>query len=443
MKKIIFILSIVLVLVFTSVTAFAQDNEIIVAIDSVKVDFDENSGFPFVDENYRTLVPFRKALEAYGAAVEWNEESRIATAVKGDIKVEVPIDQDYIMVNEQQQSNDTAAKIVNGRTYLPIRAVIQAFGSSVEWDQNLKTVVITSTPVDAKAILAEANQKSYDWKNYDADVLINMSMPIKDDAGSVSIMNMNMKMFMTLFMEPSLKAKIDASMKMNIMGQEVEQPIMEMYMTSDDTSLTQYMGMNDGTGALTWMKLVYEDEMFGALLKQDKETIKSNQELTDKYIKDIKYFGKYTDAERTLLRMQYTMSGEIYKEIFGAYESELPEATNEQEKMTIEMMKNLANGDFGDISLIVYIDEATKEMVKYEMDLGNIVVSMLNSMNNLAGEIPAEEMEMLKQLKATMTMEVLNINEAKDFEIPKEALNAPKMEELMEQMQQTGAPAAQ
>lgn len=437
MKKIVFMLSLVLVLVFSSVTAFAQDSEIIVTIDSVMIDFNEDSGFPFVDENYRTLVPFRKALETYGATVEWNNESRIATAMKGDIKVEVPIDQNYIMVNGLQQANDTSAKIVNGRTYLPIRAVIQAFNSSVEWDQNLKTVVITTTPIDAKAILTEANNKSYNWKNYDADVLINMSMPVKDDAGSVSMVNMNMKMYMTLFMEPSMKAKINANMKMNMMGQEIEQPIMDMYMTSNDTSLTQYMGMNDGTGTLTWMKLVYEDEMFGALLKQDKETIKANQELTDKYIKDIKYFGKYTDEGKTLLRMQYTMSGDIYKEIFGAYESEMPASTNEQEAMTIEMIKSLANADFGDINLIVYVDESTKEMVKYEMDLGNVVISMLDSMSNLVGEIPAEEMEMLKQMKATMTMKVLNINQAKDFEIPQEALDAPEMEELMQQLQET------
>lgn len=437
MKKIVFMLSLVLVLVFSSVTAFAQDSEIIVTIDSVMIDFNEDSGFPFVDENYRTLVPFRKALETYGATVEWNNESRIATAMKGDIKVEVPIGQNYIMVNGLQQANDTSAKIVNGRTYLPIRAVIQAFNSSVEWDQNLKTVVITTTPIDAKAILTEANNKSYDWKNYDADVLINMSMPVKDDAGSVSMVNMNMKMYMTLFMEPSMKAKINANMKMNMMGQEIEQPIMDMYMTSNNTSLTQYMGMNDGTGTLTWMKLVYEDEMFGALLKQDKETIKANQELTDKYIKDIKYFGKYTDEGKTLLRMQYTMSGDIYKEIFGAYESEMPASTNEQEAMTIEMIKSLANADFGDINLIVYVDESTKEMVKYEMDLGNVVISMLDSMSNLVGELPAEEMEMLKQMKATMTMKVLNINQAKDFEIPQEALDAPEMEELMQQLQET------
>jgi len=124
MKKITLILSLVLILALTSVTAFAQTtNEIIVSIDSVKVNFDENTGSPFVDENYRTLVPFRKSLETYGASVEWDNEARIAIAVKGDIKVEVPIDKNYITVNGQEKATDTAAKVVNGRTYLHIRAL--------------------------------------------------------------------------------------------------------------------------------------------------------------------------------------------------------------------------------------------------------------------------------------------------------------------------------
>lgn len=442
MKKIVLILSLVLLLALSSVSAFAQTtDEIVVAIDSVKVEFNEDTGLPFVDENYRTLVPFRKALETYGATVEWNNENRVATAVKGDIKVEVPIDQNYIIVNGEQKSNDTAAKIVNGRTYLPIRAVIEAFGSDVEWDKSLKTVVITTEPVDAKAIFTQANSKSYDWKNYDADVLVKMSIPVKDDAGSVTMMDMNMKMYMTLFMEPSLKAKINASVVMDMMGQEVVQPIMDMYMTATDTALIQYMGMNDGEGNTSWMKMTTESEMFADLLKYDAESIKANQQLTEKYIKDVKYFGKYPDKSgNTLLKLQYTMSGEIYNDMLGQYMDEMSSSTDEQEKMAAEVLKGFADGSFGDLSCIVYVDEKTGEIVKFEMDLGSIISSMMSGMTDMLGDIPQDELDMLKQMKATMSMEVLNINKAKSFEIPKEALDAPEMSEMMQQLEET-APA--
>lgn len=441
MKKIVFILSLVIILVLTSMTAFAQTtDEIIVAIDSAKVEFNENSGLPFVDENSRTLVPFRKALETFGATVEWNEENRIATAVMGDIKVEVPIDQNYIIINGQQKANDTAAKIVNGRTYLPIRAVVEAFGSDVQWDQTVKTVVITKIPVDAKAIFVEANNKSYNWKNYDMDILVNMSMPVKDDAGSVQTMNMNMKMYMTLFMEPALKAKINSSYVVNAMGQEIVQPVMDMYLKADDKSYTTYMGMNDGTGAFTWVKQTIEDKMLADLFKYDEETIKENKELVESYLNEgnIKYFGKYIDESgRTLLKLQYTMPGEIYKDIFSKYIEEMSTSTNEQDVMTVEILKGFANGGFGDLTSIVYVDEATKEIVKYEMNLDKIIVSMIENMSSILGEVPAEEMEMLKHMKADMVMEVLNVNKAKVFEIPEEALKAPEMTELMQQLEDT------
>lgn len=436
MKKTIFTLSLILMLVLTSATVYAQNNEIIVAIDSANVEFTEETGQPFVDENNRTLVPFRKALETYGATVEWNNDDRIAIAVKGDVKVEVPIDQSYILINGEQKTTDTQAKIVNGRTYLPIRAVIEAFGSSVEWDQGLNTVVITTTPVDAKAIFTAANNKSYDWKSYDADVKMNMSMDMPDAAGSVSTMNMNMNMYMTLFMNP-LKAKINADVVVNVAGQEMSQPFMNMYMTMDDKGLNQYMGMNDGTGTYTWMKQTVTNEMFGDLLKYDKETIAKNKEITEKYIKDIKYFGKYKDeAGRTLLRLEYTMSGDIYKDMLGESIEQMPEPTNEQETATLEALKALVNGEFGDFKCIVYVDEATEEIVKYEMNLGDILQIVMSSMTDLFGEIPQDELDMLKSIKAYMVMEILNVDKATDFEIPEEALNAPEMSEMLKELEE-------
>jgi hypothetical protein len=129
MKRIVFVLSLVLLLALSSVTAFADD--VIINIDSTEVEFNEELGFPFIDENNRTQVPFRAALEKYGAEVDWDNESRAAIAVKGEMVVKVPIGENYILKNDEEIPVDTAARIVNGRTFLPIRAVIEAFGSEV------------------------------------------------------------------------------------------------------------------------------------------------------------------------------------------------------------------------------------------------------------------------------------------------------------------------
>ena len=427
MKRIVFILSLVLLLALSSVSAFADD--VIINIDSTKVELNEELGFPFVDENDRTQVPFRAALEKYGAEVEWNNEDRIAIATKDEIVVEVPIDESYILKNGEEIPVDTAARIVNGRTYLPIIAVIEAFGSEVEWDAALNTVVITTEPVDAKALYFAASDKSYEWDNYDIDAKINMSVNVPDDEGNVQPLDMDMNMYMTIFMNP-IKAKINTSMVMPGMEDLALQPIMNMYLIVDEENITQYMGMADETGELKWIKQTIAMSMLSDLIKNDEETIAKNKELTEKYTEDVKYFGKYSEDGKTLLRLQYILSGDIYKEIFNESSKLMPEPANEEEAMAAEMIQNIANMDIGDLTYIVYIDEATGEMVRMEMDLAEMVSSMVSGMTEITG-MPPEAMEVFKSLKAVMTMDILNINSAEDFEIPEEVLNAPEMSEMI------------
>lgn len=436
MKKIVFVLSLVLIMIFSSVNVFAAADEIIITIDSTKVEFNDDLGFPFVDENNRTLVPFKAVLEKYGAAVHWNNDSRSAVAVKGDITVEVPVGQNYIIKNGEKIATDTAAKIVNGRTCLPIRAVIEAFGSSVEWDQALNTVVITTTPVDAASIFNEANNKSSDWKNYDSTAEVHMSMNVPDDAGSVQAMHMKMNMFMTIFTNP-MKAKITSDMVMDVMGQQISQPVMQMYMSADDKGYTTYMGMPDSQGALTWMKSTVENEMIAMLMKYDQDTIQANKGIMQKYIKDVKYFGKYSDdAGKTLLRMQYSMSTEIYKDLLGGYVEELSTSMKEQDEISAKMFEELVSGNMGDLTFVVYIDEATNEIVKYEMDLSPLMTNLMSRMTDMLGDMTEADKAMLNSMKVTMVMEISNVNKATDFEIPAEALNAPEMTTVTEETAQ-------
>lgn len=416
MKKIIFTISLVLILSLSSVVAFAQD-EIIVNIDSNKVEFNNEVGSPFVDENYRTQVPFRATLEKFGAEVKWDDATRSAVAVKGDITVQVPIGEKYILKNGEKIATDTTALIKDSRTYLPIRAVVEAFGSNVEWDSALKTVVITTEPVDARKILMDAYAKSVNWKNYDSKIAMDMTMSIADEKGASQPVNMKIDMDMTAFTKPQ-KIKMTSTMIAEVLGQKIDQPLMNMYVTVDNKKFTTYMGMSDAAGKLTWTKSTVEDEALAELANYD---IQKSLELTSKYTKDVKYFGKSTDAAgKTLLRIQNTLSSEVYTDLLGSYMEQLATSTNTQDIMTADMLKNM-----GDFQFIVYVDEKSGEIVKYEMDLGSVYASMFSGIKESA-EMPKEAIEMLKNIKATMVMEVLNINTAKDFVIPAEALNAPE-----------------
>ncbi len=120
----------------------ASEPGVSVTIDGEPVVFQSGYGEPFIDSNNRTQVPVRGALEAFGAVVIWDPDVRTAIVQKDEVVVQVPVGQAYIVVNGIPVANDTSALIVDNLTYLPIKAVFQAFGAGVSWDGDNRTVVV-------------------------------------------------------------------------------------------------------------------------------------------------------------------------------------------------------------------------------------------------------------------------------------------------------------
>ena len=99
-----------------------------------------------VIEKGTTLVPLRAIFEAMGASVTWDQATQTATAVKGDTKVVLTVGSLSPTINGQVKNLDVPAKIVNGSTMAPLRFVGEAFGDSVGWDQASQTITILSKP---------------------------------------------------------------------------------------------------------------------------------------------------------------------------------------------------------------------------------------------------------------------------------------------------------
>ncbi|KUG05283.1 hypothetical protein ASZ90_017356 [hydrocarbon metagenome] len=97
-------------------------------------------------ENGRTLVPLRAIFEAMGATVTWDQNTRTATAVKDGTTVVLKIGSTTPTINGQVKQLDVPAKIVNGRTLAPLRFIGEAFGGTVEWNQASQLISITAVP---------------------------------------------------------------------------------------------------------------------------------------------------------------------------------------------------------------------------------------------------------------------------------------------------------
>lgn len=91
----------------------------------------------------RTLVPLRAVAEMCGLAVDWNDDTRTVTVTDGETLVELTVDSPLIAVNRVLSEIDCAPRIIGGRTMLPIRYVLEAFGYAVDWDAATSTVIIS------------------------------------------------------------------------------------------------------------------------------------------------------------------------------------------------------------------------------------------------------------------------------------------------------------
>lgn len=118
----------------------ASGSNINILLNGKVVTFTDDSGYPYVDENNRTMVPLRITMESAGFVVGYDANANTAIVITEHRRIEVPIGTNKIYTNNQLTENDTIAVVKNGRTYLPIRSVLENAGYTVEWADNIETV---------------------------------------------------------------------------------------------------------------------------------------------------------------------------------------------------------------------------------------------------------------------------------------------------------------
>lgn len=110
-----------------------------VTLNGQKLIFDQDP----VMENDRVLVPMRKIFEALGADVYWDEAEQTAIAERNGKIIIIPIGKNYMTVNGSRVTLDVPARLIGGRTLVPARAVSEALGCAVDWNDPAQTVIIT------------------------------------------------------------------------------------------------------------------------------------------------------------------------------------------------------------------------------------------------------------------------------------------------------------
>lgn len=157
MKTKIFAILIMICLTVSMFTVVSADG-ITVTVNGESLVFDSE---PII-ENDRLLVPMRVIFEALGADVSWDDSSKTASAVLGNNSVRITIGESVLYKNGSKITLDCSATIKNSRTLLPIRAVSEGLGADVDWNENEKTVIITSVAdVGASGEVSESDFQKF------------------------------------------------------------------------------------------------------------------------------------------------------------------------------------------------------------------------------------------------------------------------------------------
>ena len=95
--------------------------------------------------NDRTMVPIRAIFEVMGATVNWDNATQTAICTKDNTVVKMTLNSKTEYINDVPYEMDVAPVIVDNRTLAPARYVAEAFGYFVNWDGNTKSVLINKT----------------------------------------------------------------------------------------------------------------------------------------------------------------------------------------------------------------------------------------------------------------------------------------------------------
>ena len=118
----------------------------------------------------RTMVPLRAIFEAIGATVIWDEETQTVTSYNELYMVKATIGSNTMNINGKNRNIDVAPIVVNDKTLVPARFVAEAFGCDVQWDEKALRVMITTKPIDYSKVENDINDT-------DADIVPNVTVP--------------------------------------------------------------------------------------------------------------------------------------------------------------------------------------------------------------------------------------------------------------------------
>lgn len=91
----------------------------------------------------RTFVPVRFVIDALSGHIDWNNPEKKVTAQRGSQLIQLWIGERGVNVGGTLHESDVAPQVINNRTMIPLRLISEAFGWQVHWEESTRTITLS------------------------------------------------------------------------------------------------------------------------------------------------------------------------------------------------------------------------------------------------------------------------------------------------------------
>lgn len=125
---------------------------------------------PIIEEGF-CLVPMRAIFEAEGAKVDWDQSTGTVTAVKDGTTLTYRIGERVAYKNLEPLTMPIPGQVIDGTTLVPLRFVSETLGNLVKWHAYARSVTISTSRDFETAVEYGVNLRDAPDKDADAGIL--------------------------------------------------------------------------------------------------------------------------------------------------------------------------------------------------------------------------------------------------------------------------------
>jgi len=156
------LLALVLCLGLTPAVSAAGDTTVVLKIGSCQMAVnsavqqvdDENPAVIPMIENERTIVPVSRIVAAFGGYSTWDGPTQATTFNLNGKTVSHTVGTNVVATPSGKKTMEVSSKIIQDRTYVPVRYVLEGLGLYVDYEPKNQLVVVSTAPLSGKDLLS-------------------------------------------------------------------------------------------------------------------------------------------------------------------------------------------------------------------------------------------------------------------------------------------------